>query len=283
MKAGLENLRVVLVAVRNSLNIGAVARAMSNFGAKQLRVVNPYEAAWREAKSAVGAADLLARAEECVAVAEAVADCSLVVGTTAVGNRELRQPLWSLPEAGPAIRERLKTSNVALLFGSEKWGLSNESLSYCHWLLRIPTREEHRSMNLGQAVAVCLYELGGELAPKAPTTARRRKVGGKKRALRMTSHGSQKKDGAEAPSRPRSTGGTRPGEGGPARMETVERIGEAWLRALEKSGYVAPRGKATAEEKLRRMLCRFALQEGDAEVFLGMVKKVLWKLEEGKK
>ena len=275
-------MRVVLVAVRNSLNIGAVARAMSNFGAKQLRVVNPYEAAWREAKSAVGAADLLARAEECVAVAEAVADCSLVVGTTAVGNRELRQPLWSLPEAGPAIRERLKTGNVALLFGSEKWGLSNESLSYCHWLLRIPTREEHRSMNLGQAVAVCLYELGGALAPKALSTARR-KAGGKKRALRMTSHGSQKKEGAEASSRPRSTGGTRAGEGVPARMETVERIGESWLRALEKSGYVAPRGKATAEEKLRRMLCRFALQEGDAEVFLGMVKKVLWKLEEGKK
>ena len=275
-------MRVVLVAVRNSLNIGAVARAMSNFGAMQLRVVNPYEAAWREAKSAVGAADLLARAEECATVAEAVADCSLVVGTTAVGNRELRQPLWSLPEAGPAIRERLKTGNVALLFGSEKWGLSNESLSYCHWLLRIPTREEHRSMNLGQAVAVCLYELGGELAPKALSTARR-KAGVKKRALRMTSHGSQKKDGAQAPSRPRSTGGTRPGEGGPARMETVERIGEAWLRALEKSGYVAPRGKATAEEKLRRMLRRFALQEGDAEVFLGMVKKVLWKLEEGKK
>jgi len=275
-------LRVVLVAVRNSLNIGAVARAMSNFGAKQLRVVNPYEAAWREAKSAVGAADLLARAEECVAVAEAVADCSLVVGTTAVGNRELRQPLWSLPEAGPAIRERLKTGNVALLFGSEKWGLSNESLSYCHWLLRIPTREEHRSMNLGQAVAVCLYELGGALAPKALSTARR-KAGGKKRALRMTSHGSQKKEGAEASSRPRSTGGTRAGEGVPARMETVERIGESWLRALEKSGYIAPRGKATAEEKLRRMLCRFALQEGDAEVFLGMVKKVLWKLEEGKK
>ena len=273
---------VVLVTVRNSLNIGAVARAMSNFGAMQLRVVNPYEAAWREAKSAVGAADLLARAEECATVAEAVADCSLVVGTTAVGNRELRQPLWSLPEAGPAIRERLKTSNVALLFGSEKWGLSNESLSYCHWLLRIPTREEHRSMNLGQAVAVCLYELGGALAPKALSTARR-KAGGKKRALRMTSHGSQKKEGAEASSRPRSTGGTRAGEGVPARMETVERIGESWLRALEKSGYIAPRGKATAEEKLRRMLCRFALQEGDAEVFLGMVKKVLWKLEEGKK
>jgi tRNA C32,U32 (ribose-2'-O)-methylase TrmJ len=64
-------------------------------------------------------------------------------------------------------------------------------------------------------------------------------------------------------------------------METVERIGDAWLRALEESGYVAPRGKATAEEKLRRMLRRLALEEGDAEVLLGMVKKVLWKMEEG--
>jgi TrmH family RNA methyltransferase len=262
----MENLRVVLVAVRNPLNIGAVARAMSNFGAMQLRVVNPYEEAWREAKSAVGAADLLARAEECATVAAAVADCSLVVGTTAVGNREVRQPLWSLPEAGPAIRERLEKSRVALLFGSEKWGLSNESLSYCHWLLRIPTREEHRSMNLGQAVAVCLYELGRE----RPTRETRRGEWVEGSRLKVQGRGKKRRIAPES------------AEGRvPAKMETVERIGEAWLRALEESGYVAPRGKATAEEKLRRMLQRFALEEGDAEVFLGMVKKVLWKMEEG--
>jgi len=254
MKSGMENLRVVLVAVRNSLNIGAAARAMSNFGVMQLRVVNPYEAAWREAKSAVGAAELLGRAEECANVSEAVADCSLVVGTTAAGNRELRQPLWSLPEAGPLLRKRLEKNKVAVLFGSEKWGLSNESLSYCHWLLRIPTREEHRSMNLGQAVAVCLYELA-------------------RGQSRATNHGSRAKRAK----------GDREKSARAARMETVERIAEAWLRALEKSGYVAPRGRATAEEKLRRMLRRFALEEGDAEVFLGMVKKVLWKIEEVKK
>ena len=274
MKGEMENLRVVLVAVRNSLNIGAVARAMSNFGAMQLRVVNPYEAAWREAKSAVGAAELLARAEECATVAEAVADCSLVVGTTAVGNRELRQPLRSLPEAGPAIREKLAESNVALLFGSEKWGLSNESLSYCHWLLRIPTREEHRSMNLGQAVAVCLYELGRD--GNATETQRTRQGAGERRKTA---------EGAEVPqSTRRAEQRHKKRRGGvAARMEMVERIAEAWLRALEKSGYVVPRGKATAEEKLRRMLRRFALEEGDAEVFLGMVRKVLWKMEEGKK
>jgi TrmH family RNA methyltransferase len=155
----MENLRVVLVGARNPLNIGAVARAMSNFGAMHLRVVAPYEKAWREAKSAVGAAELMARAEEFATVSEAIADCTLVVGTTAVGNREIRQRLVSLVEAGPELRQKLSATRVALLFGSEKWGLSNENLSHCHWLVRIPTREEHRSMNLGQAVAVCLYEL----------------------------------------------------------------------------------------------------------------------------
>src|ERR1700720_3788436 len=82
-------LRVVLVESRNPLNIGAAARAMSNFGFLHLRVVNPYEAAFREARSAVGAAELLANAEEYRTVAEAVADCTLVVGTTAVRHREL--------------------------------------------------------------------------------------------------------------------------------------------------------------------------------------------------
>ena len=90
MNAHLDNLRVVLVGTRNPLNIGAAARAMSNFGVKHLRVVNVYEVAFREARSAVDAAELLLKAEEFGSVAEAVADCRLVVGTTAAGRRELR-------------------------------------------------------------------------------------------------------------------------------------------------------------------------------------------------
>src|SRR5437660_3044888 len=88
-----DRLRVVLVSTRNPLNIGAAARAMSNFGFLHLRVVNPYEPAFREARSAVGAASLLADAEQFTSVAEAVADCSLVVGTTASTRRELQHPL----------------------------------------------------------------------------------------------------------------------------------------------------------------------------------------------
>lgn len=154
-----DRLRVVLVATRNPLNIGAAARAMSNFGFFRLRVVQPYDVAFREARSAVGAPDLLKNAEEFASVAEAVADCSLVVGTSSLGSRQVSQPVHSLEAGGERIQDRLHAERVALLFGSEKRGLSNDDLSYCHWLMRIPTREEHFSMNLGQAVAVCLYEL----------------------------------------------------------------------------------------------------------------------------
>jgi len=236
----MDNLRVILVATRNPLNIGAVARAMSNFGATRLRVVEPYEKAFREARSGVGAVEVLKKAEECASVEEAVADCALVVGTTAIGNREIRHPLRTLDTAGAVIRKRLKKDRVAVLFGSEKWGLSNESLSYCHWVMHIPTRTEHQSMNLGQAAAVCLYELA--------------------RGARSFEERTKKTA---------------------AKMETVERITESLLECLESSGYVAARSRALAEVKLRRMLRRFELDEVDAEVLLGMVRKMEWKMKVG--
>ena len=154
-----EHLAVVLVSPHNPLNIGAAARAMSNFGFARLRVVNPYAVAFREARSARGGADVLRNAGEFASVSLAVADCSLVVGTTAAHNRRLEHELRPLPEGARRMRKHLETGQVALLFGSEKRGLGNEDLSYCHWLLRIPTGEEHPSMNLGQSVALCLYEL----------------------------------------------------------------------------------------------------------------------------
>lgn len=149
----------MLVDARNPLNIGAAARAISNFGFRHLRVVNPYDVAFQGARSAVGAAEVLASAEKYETLAEAVADCTLVVGTTAVGLRDLQHSLQRLEAGAPLIRAHLASGNCALLFGSEKFGLSNKDMSHCHWLMRIPTREEHFSMNLGQAVAICLYEL----------------------------------------------------------------------------------------------------------------------------
>lgn len=241
MTGDLDNLRVVLVATRNPLNIGAAARAMSNFGVRRLRVVNPYEVAFREARSAVGAAGLLAKAEEYESVAEAVADCRLVVGTTAAGHRELQHGLQQLNAGARTIRRQLKTGPVALLFGSERVGLSNREMSHCHWLIRIPTREEHGSMNLGQAVAVCLYEIVRAASTKTPP---------------------EKREKSPAPSR------------------EIERLTQALLEVLRISEYVKPRAVA-AEEKLRRLARRMELNANDAEVWLGMLRQIAWKLGAG--
>jgi TrmH family RNA methyltransferase len=151
------DIRVVLCQPRNPLNIGAAARAISNFGFRHLRVVNPYDLAFREAVSAVGGAPVLQSAELLESVAEAVQDCTLVVGTTAIGHRELLQPLLTLAQAAPVMSAN--HGPVALLFGSEKFGLTNDELAFCHHLIHIPTTPQTPSMNLGQAVAVCLYEL----------------------------------------------------------------------------------------------------------------------------
>jgi len=292
----LKNLVVVMVTTRNPLNLGAVARAMSNFGARELRAVQPFGKAWREARSAVGASEVMAGAKEFATVAEAVADCTLVVGTTSVGNRELKHPLRDLAEAAPLLRARARTGRVAMLFGSEKRGLSNEDLSYCHWLLRIPTREEHRSMNLGQAAAVVLYELGsergkgfGDVGPEFVSAT----VGKEGRNAEAQRTRSEVKKGRKISTRDaeRNTGEkpapfitevaapTLPVARRFAEMEVVERVGEVMLEALVKSGYVGPRKRELAEEKLRRMLRRFSMEARDAEVFLGMMRKIVESME----
>jgi tRNA/rRNA methyltransferase len=242
MQAELDQLFVVLVAPRNPLNIGAAARAMSNFGFLHLRVVNPYEVAFREARSAVGASQLLANAEEYKSVADAVADCTLVVGTTAVRHRELQHPLKRLEYGARVIRKQLASGRVALMFGTEKFGLATKDLSHCHWLMRIPTREEHISMNLGQAVAVCLYELSRDSKAAQQTEKLKRASAGE-----------------------------------------VERINGVLLDALRASGYVNPRAESLTEDKVRRLVRRLNLQAGDAELWLGMLRQMLWKIRGGGK
>ena len=141
---------------------------MQNFGCDALRLVNPYHVAFREAVSAVSAGSILQAAREYETVGEAVGDCSLVVGTTSIGHRELQHPLHLLEPGAKLIRRGMASGPVALLFGSEKFGLGNDDISHCHWLMRIPTVDPSRSMNLGQAVAVCLYEIGRTPAKPIP-------------------------------------------------------------------------------------------------------------------
>ena len=230
-----------MVATRNPLNIGASARAMANFGFSALRVVNPYDVAFREARSAVGAAPLLHAAGECASVAAAVGDCALIVGTTSGGNRELQHPIRRLEYGARLIRRGLAKAPVALLFGSEKYGLSNDDLSYCHWLMRIPTVDPGLSMNLGQAVALCLYELARD--PKAADAA---------------------------PARIQR-----------ARATEVEHITEMLMEALINSGYVNSVTAASTREKVRRLVRRLDISAKDAPVLMGMLRQILWKLGGG--
>jgi TrmH family RNA methyltransferase len=215
---------------------------MHNFGFSHLRVVNPYEVAFREARSAVGAAPLLQSAIEYKTVAEAVSDCTMVVGTTSLGHRELHHPLRRLEVGARLIRREVASRTVALLFGSEKFGLSNDDLSHCHWLMRIPTVDQHESMNLGQAVAVCLYEL-----IRASKTVALKPVQFKK-----------------------------------ASAEDNEQVTRMLIEALRTSRYINPVVAGSMENKIRRLIRRMNLTVRDTPLWLGMLRQILWKLNGSK-
>ena len=256
--AQLDRLIIILVGARNPNNIGAAARAMSNFGFPHLRIVNTYQVAFQEARSAVGAADLLASAQQCSSLQQAIADCTLVIGTTAVGDRELHHPLHRLEAAAPLIQNHLAHSappnapapRAAVLFGSEKTGLSNEDLSHCHWLLRIPTRAEHISMNLGQAVALCVYELVRQ-GPESQT---------------------ESQTGSHVEEHPATESASTSSAG-------LDRLLSLLVEALQASGYIKPDPDATTLQKIRRLILRLNPSSDDIEILLGMLRQFLWKLK----
>lgn len=238
----LDNLAVVLVETRNPLNIGAVARAMSNFGCFSLRLVDPYDVAFQEAVSAVGAKELLRNASVHSTVAEAVAGCSLVVGATGSAHRMPLHPYHRLEKAGRLLRRHLTSSKAAIMFGSEKHGLGNDHMAHCHWLLRIPTRAEHESMNLAQAVAVCLWELA-----RQPITAR-------------------------ALPEPRAQ----------ADAADVERFTRLLEEILADSEYTKELTSASTSEKLHRLVRRLNIPAKDVTVLTGMLRQIQWKLRSGR-
>jgi tRNA/rRNA methyltransferase len=242
----IDRVVVVLVRARNPNNIGAVARAMHDFGFRHLRVVSDYGVPFESARSAVDASEVLARAAAFGNVADAVADCTLVVGTTAVGERALQHPLYVLPTAAGLIGAELGRDGgrVAVLFGSEKTGLSNDELSHCHWLLTIPMERydevRHPSMNLGQAVAVCLYELV-------------RSVG---------------------------MAGVPAGRAEPAKGEAgeMERLTTLLTEVLEETGYSKRHPANCDEGQIRRLVLRMGVAASDVPVWMGILRQILWKV-----
>jgi tRNA/rRNA methyltransferase len=216
---------------------------MHNFGFSDLRLVNDYSLSLERSRSAVDASAILMAAREFSSVAEAVADCSLVVGTTAVGERKREHPLLTLADGSPKMQSVLTSSRVALLFGSEKTGLSNDAMSHCHWLTTIPMHsspgQRHASMNLGQAAAVCLYELvrestGEPIDPPQPM----------------------------------------------ALAADLERVTALLSELLSRIGYAHRRAANADPLAVRRMIRRLNLNQPDARRWIGVLRALLWKLNE---
>jgi TrmH family RNA methyltransferase len=237
---------VVLVSPRNPLNIGAAARAMANFGFTRLAVVAPYEPNWREAKSAVQAEDLLQSAKSTECLADAVADCTLVVGTGSLEHRKPEQPVIPLPELAPLIQNELaRNGRIALVFGSEKRGLTQEDLAHCHILTVIPTDPQQPSMNLGQAAAVCLYEIASRIGEMA-----------------MCNTNPEPASEAAAPASTRD-------------LDLLAGVVEQTMLAAK---YSPTAMRKANRHDLDLLLRRLALTRRDAGRILGFFRRILWRL-----
>ena len=153
------NIRIVLIDTTHPGNIGATARAMKNMGLSELALVRPKSFPDAEATArASGADDVLAHAQVYSRLEDAIADCGLVVGTSARQRHmhwEQREPR----ECAQALVSSARTQPAAVLFGSERFGLSNAELLHCRWLVTIPTHEAYSSLNVAMAVQILAYEI----------------------------------------------------------------------------------------------------------------------------
>ncbi|MFM8394351.1 MAG: RNA methyltransferase [Acidobacteriota bacterium] len=224
--------RIVLVHPRDPNNIGAVARAMKNFGFTDLVVVAPHPPVWAEVTAAVKAEDLLARARVFPTLGAAIEDRTLVIGTLDRTRVEEKQSLYTPFDL--SHDPLLATERLALVFGSEKHGLVNEDLSRCHRLMSIPTRPGCPSMNLGQAVAVCCYELvrepaQKEITPRPPVLAT---AGAVERALALA------------------------------------------LATLRKIDFILPGNEPDLTRRLRSSFMKFGMSHYDVEMLCGILSRI---------
>ncbi len=237
----LDRLEVVLVSPRNPLNIGAAARAMANFGVRKLTVVTPWNPSWREARAAIEAEEWRGTAREAESLGDAGAGATLVRGTGTSRYRKPEQEYFLLPDVRERVREEMaRGGRVALVFGSEKHGLTREELSLCHGLVEIPTDKGQPSMNLGQAVAVCLYELRQRQAVEVARLAYKPAVG----------------DPAVA-------------------VGDLERLTELILEVAERVRYSPGNMREVNREDLRLMLRRWQMSPTDMRRAMGLFRKAL--------
>ncbi len=233
--------RVVLVETTHPGNIGAAARAMKNMGLSRLVLVNPREfphekATWR----AASASDVVESATVVDTVAEAIADCQLVIGTSA-RDRRIPWPLLEPRACGEKVAaEASAGGDVAILFGREARGLKNEELQLCHYHVNIPTAEAYSSLNLAMAVQVIAYEIllaAREGVPDAPWDM------------------------------------------DPATAGAVEHLFDHFERTLIDVGFHDPENPRQLMTRLRRMLNRIRLDSMEVNILRGFLTAVDKKIE----
>lgn len=230
--------RIVLVGTTHPGNIGSSARAMKVMGFHELSLVSPrnFPAAAATAMAS-GADDLLVSAQVVESVEEAVADCAMVFGTTA-RDRHLQWPILSPRAASAEVEIALTDGPVALVFGREQAGLTNAELDLCQRVIRIPTDPNFNSLNLAQAVQICVYEL-------------RNKIGNE----------SKHNDG----------GGDRD------RMATameLDRLYQHLIGSMAKVGYFDPTNPRLLERRLRRLLNGSNVRKSEAQILRGYLTAI---------
>ncbi|TXR53086.1 RNA methyltransferase [Reinekea thalattae] len=153
------NIRIVLVKTWHPGNIGAVARAMKNMGLYQLYLVDPVDFPSEEASNRSGKAlDVLEQATVVTSLSEAIADCALVIGTSA-RDRSIKLPALSPEQCAQKSMTEQQQAPVAIVFGRERTGLLNDEIQQCHFQVNIDTSPEYPVLNLSQAVQIICYEI----------------------------------------------------------------------------------------------------------------------------
>lgn len=239
------NIVLVLDHPQELVNIAHVVRAMKNFGFRDLRLVNPLEYdAWRIEGIAHRTGDVLERVTLHPSLAEALADCVHAVAFSARG-RTARRSVQRPREATPEILSLAEQGNVALVFGREDKGLSNEALDRCHRVVTIPSQPDYGSLNLGHAVAVMLYELAlGQGAEAQPLKAPRR----------------------EAP---------------PATHAELEQLFADGERLLDALGYLETRDRERVLRTVRELGHRTPMDQREAKLLRSIAIEIRKKLEGG--
>ncbi len=236
----LNNIRIVLVNTTHPGNIGGAARAMKNMGLSQLYLVDPKDypadkAVWR----AASAHDVLASAVVVETLDEAIADCGLVVGTSA-RERRIPWPLVTPRECGERAWHEAIHHPVAIVFGREDRGLTNEELQKCNYHVHIPSNPEYSSLNLATAVQVLSYEMR-----MACLTAAEGKL-------------------------PTFDDWDQP----PANRQALEHYFEHLERSMTELGFVTPENPRQTMTRLRRLFNRIRMDEMELNIMRGMLTAI---------